>query len=89
MSTDDDRLEALTSTLNESQAAMIVSVLQDSGIEAFAEGGLLANFRAETFSEVKVMVWEKDVGTARAVLADYKEVMSEIDWDRVDVGEKE
>ena len=89
MTSDADRLEALTSTPNESQAAMIVSALKDGGIEAVAEGGLTAGFRAETFGEVKVMVRERDLGAARAALAEFKEVMSEIDWDQVDVGDRE
>ncbi len=87
MSSKTGHLKALTSTPNESQAAVIVSALKDRGIEAVAEGGLMASFRGETFSEVKIMVWEKDLEAARAALAEYKDVMSEIDWDQVDVGE--
>lgn len=89
MTTDPDHLEALTSTPNESRAAMIVAALKDGGIDAVAEGGLTAGFRAETFGEVKVMVRSSDLEAARAALAEYKEVMSEIDWDQVDVGEVE
>ncbi len=89
MTSDSERLEALTSTPNESQAAMIVAALKDGGIEAVAEGGLTAGFRAETFGEVKVMVREKDLDAARAALAEFKDVMSDIDWDQVDVGDAE
>tara|TARA_R110002111_G_scaffold133330_1_gene199169 strand:- start:482 stop:751 length:270 start_codon:yes stop_codon:yes gene_type:complete len=89
MTSDPDHLEALTSTLNESRAAMIVAALKDGGIDAVAEGGLMANFRGECYSEVKVMVRSRDLEAARAALAEYKEVMSEIDWDQVDVGEAE
>lgn len=84
-----DRLEPLTSTPNESQAAMIVAALKDQGIEAVAEGGLTAGFRAETFGEVKVMVWHKDLTRARQALADYRDAVQDIDWDGVDVGERE
>jgi len=89
MTLNSDPLIALTSTPNESQAAVIVSALKDRGIEAVAEGGLTAGFRAETFGEVKIMVWQKDLEAARAALAEYKDVMGEIDWDEVDVGEGE
>lgn len=89
MMSDDERLEALTSTPNESQAAMIVAALKDGGIEAVAEGGLTAGFRAESTGEVQVMVRERDLDAAHAALAEFKEVMSDIDWDQVDVGDPE
>ena len=84
-----DHLEALTSTPNESQAAMIVSALKDRGIDAVAEGGLTAGFRAETVGEVRIMVWRQDMDRARQALEEYRDAMSDIDWDEVDVGEGE
>ncbi len=84
-----DHLEPLTSTPNEPQAAMIVSALKDRGIDAVAEGGLTAGFRAETVGEVRVMVWRQDLNRARQALDDFREAMSDIDWDNVDVGEGE
>ena len=89
MPKDTDRLEPLTSTPNESQAAIIVAALKDRGINAVAEGGLTAGFRAETFGEVRIMVWRKDLDLAREALDEYRDVMSDIDWDGVDVGEAE
>jgi len=84
-----DRLEPLTSTPNEPQAAMIVSALKDRGVDAVAEGGLTAGFRAETVGEVRVMVWQEDLDRARLALDEYQAVMQDIDWDSVDVGEQE
>ncbi len=84
-----DHLEPLTSTPSEGQAAMIVSVLKDSGIEAVAEGGLTAGFRAESVGEVRVMVWAEDLERARLALDEYKNAVRDIDWDEVDVGEGE
>jgi len=84
-----DHLEALTSTPNESQAAMIVSALKQQGIEAVAEGGLTAGFRAEAVGEVRIMVWEKDMARAHQALDEYREAVRDIDWDEVDVGERE
>ena len=84
-----DHLEPLTSTPGEAQAAMIVAALKDQGIEAVAEGGLTAGFRAEAVGEVKVMVWHNDLDRARQALADYRVAASDIDWDEVDVGEAE
>jgi hypothetical protein len=89
MSDTTDHLEPLTSTPGESQAALIVAALKDQGIEAVAEGGLTAGFRAETFGEVKVMVWSQDMGRARQALADFRDAATDIDWDEVDVGEVE
>ena len=84
-----DFLKPLTSTPGEGQAELIIAALKDRGIDAVAEGGLTAGFRAETFGEVKVMVWEKDLDRAREALADFRETMKDIDWDEVDVGEME
>jgi Putative prokaryotic signal transducing protein len=84
-----DRLEPLTSTPNEPQAAMIVSVLRERGIKAVAEGGLTAGFRAETIGEVRIMVWQEDLERARLALAEFQAQMQDFDWDGVDVGELE
>lgn len=86
---DPDRLEPLISTPHEPQAAMIVNVLKDQGIDAVAEGGLTSGFRAETFGEVRVMVWQEDLERARLALADYQLAVRDLDWDNVDVGEQE
>jgi putative signal transducing protein len=89
MTSDADHLEPLISTPNEPQAAMIVSALKDLGIDAVAEGGLTAGFRAETVGEVRVMVWREDLERARVALEEYKKEVRDIDWDEVDVGEGE
>ncbi len=89
MTSDKDHLEPLTSTPNEAQAALIVSALKNCGIDAVAEGGLMASFRGETVGEVRVMVWLKDLDHARQALDEYRSAMSGIDWDGVDVGEGE
>lgn len=84
-----DHLEPLTSTPNEPQAAMIVLALKDCGIDAVAEGGLTAGFRTEAVGEVRIMVWRQDLDRARQALDEYRDAMSDIDWDEVDVGEAE
>lgn len=84
-----DYLEPLTSTPGEPQAAMIIAALNDQGIEAVAEGGLTAGFRAEAVGEVKVMVWHNDLEHARQALADYCDAAQDIDWGDVDLGEAE
>lgn len=84
-----DQIEALTSTPDESRAAMVIAALKDRGIDAVAEGGLTSGFRAETYGEVKVMVRREDMDRARAALAEYKDAVRDIDWDNVDVGEME
>jgi hypothetical protein len=89
MSTNTDHLEQLMSTPNESQAAMVVTVVNDFGIYAVAEGGLTAGFCAATPGEVHIMVRSQDLDRARKALEEYREVMGDIDWDDVDVGEAE
>ncbi len=89
MTESSDYLEPLTSTPGEPQAAMIITALKDLGIEAIAEGGLTAGFRAETFGEVKVMVRHNDLDRARRALAEFRASATDIDWDSVDVGEAE
>ena len=89
MPRDQGHLEPLISTPDEPQAAMIVAALKDRGIDAVAQGGLTSGFRTETVGEVQVMVWREDLETARRALDDYRQSVSEIDWDSIDVGEKE
>lgn len=89
MSNNPDQLKALSSTPDESRAAMIIAALKDRGIDAVAEGGLTSGFRAETFGEVKIMVRQEDLERAGLALAEFKEAMRDIDWDNVDVGEME
>lgn len=89
MTQNPDHLETLTSTPDESRAALIVAALKDRGIDAVAEGGLTSGFRAETFGEVKIMVRQNELEQAREALAEYKDAARDIDWDNVDVGEME
>lgn len=84
-----DQIEALTSTPDESRAAMVIAALKDRGIDAVAEGGLASQFRTENFGEVKIMVRQNDLERAREALAEYKDAARDIDWDNVDVGEME
>ncbi len=77
----------LTAVSSESQAAMIIAALKDQGLEAVAEGALTANFRAENFGDVMVMVRQEDLEQARSALTNFLASAHEINWDEVDVGD--
>ena len=79
-----DNVEVLTSV-----AAMIVEALESDGVEARAVGGLTAGLRAEAPGEVRIMVRHGDVERGRALLAEYRQGLADIDWSQVDVGELE
>jgi hypothetical protein len=51
----------LTTTDNESEAAMIVAALDRAGIEAQAVGGLTSGMRAESPGQVQVLVHKNDL----------------------------
>ena len=85
MSEDSDRLVPLAACPSEVQAEVILTVLKDIGIQAVCEGAHTANFRAENFGDVKVMVWEHELDLAREALDKYKASVQSIDWDQVDL----
>ena len=89
MPDNDAHLVPLISTPGEPQAAIIVNVLKEQGVKAVAEGGLTSGFRAETYGEVRVMVFENELDRARRLLKQYRDEVKDIDWDQVDLGEIE
>jgi len=89
MSQSSDDLEVLVSVATEPEAALIVGALKEQGIEAAAEGGLTSALRAEAPGEVHVVVRQGDLDRARGALAGFREGMSDIDWEDVDVGKPE
>lgn len=89
MSHNPDHLETLIAVPNEIQAVMIVAALKEGGIDAVAEGGLTAGFRAEAPGLVNVMVRQADADRARVILAEYNQAIGAVDWDQVDLGELE
>ena len=89
MNQDPDRLDVLTSTANEPDAALIVAALSDAGIEAVAEGGLTSGLRAEVPGEVLIVVKHRDLDQAKQVLDEFRRGDSDVDWSQVDLGEPE
>lgn len=67
MSSADD-IVILTSTPNEMEAALLVSRLEDAGVDAWTEGGLAAGFRAEAPGNANVLVRRGDVERVRELL---------------------
>ena len=89
MADDTDDPVLLTSAPNEMGAGIIVGALEEEGIKAAMSGVYTAGFRAEAPGWVKVLVAERDLARAKAILADVRTNHDEIDWYQVDVGEPE
>jgi len=89
MTIDPHRPERLTRVTTEAEAAGIVTALAAHGIQATATGGFTAGFRAEAPGYVNVLVRHEDLSAAKQVLADLKDIGSDIDWSQVDVGQPE
>jgi hypothetical protein len=71
------------------EAALIVAALERGGIRATTTGEATAGFRAEAPGSVQVLVAERDLPRAYAVLGEMRQAVDEIDWVQVDVGEPE
>lgn len=67
-----NNLDVLVSVPSEIEAAAIVSVLSERGIEATATGGLTAGFKAEAPGEVNVLVSAADAERAKQVLDEFR-----------------
>ena len=67
------------------EATAAVARLEHAGIRAVASGGAASGYRAEAPGFVSVLISEDDRERAEALLAQPEE----IDWDAVDVGERE
>lgn len=53
---------------NELDAAVLIAVINAAGIEAYTEGELTSQFRAEAPGEVRILVREEDFARAREAL---------------------
>lgn len=85
-----DHLVLLTSRPTETEAAILVAALQESGLHAVATGSFTAGFVAEAPGWVRVLVAEDDLPRAKEILAEHEaSADEEIDWSQVDVGEPE
>ena len=94
MTRDPDRMVTLTTAATEYAANITVVVLADAGIEAKAFGGLATVLPgvyggAPSVFGVPVQVRARDFEEARQVLSANKRDSIDIDWDAVDVGERE
>ena len=89
MALDSDNLARVTSVRTEYEAGVIVSGLEARGIRATMSGVYTANFRAEAPGWVEVLVADKDLAAATAILEDVRAELSDVDWSQVDVGEPE
>ena len=81
-----EELDVVFSAVDEIQATMVVNALTESGVRAMMQGQHVASFRAENWSDVKVVVRTGDVPAAKQVLAEL-DLTADVDWDQVDVGE--
>jgi hypothetical protein len=84
-----DDLATLTTLSGEIQATLLADELKRQGIPAEPSGVMTAGFRAEAPGSVKVLVRESDLAEARRMMDDYFSSQKQIDWDQVDVGERE
>jgi hypothetical protein len=77
----------LSTAANEIEAASVVSVLADYGIEASTTGGFTAGFNAEAPGSVQILVRRSDLDRAKLALAEIEQDEGKIDWSTIDVGE--
>ncbi len=90
MSEDANKLVELRRVANVMIAGMLVSRLQEEGIEAAHfnyDSVALGAFGATGFMPRSVMVRREDVERANSVLERIREESIDINWDEVDVGE--
>ncbi|MEM9347382.1 MAG: DUF2007 domain-containing protein [Planctomycetota bacterium] len=85
----DDNIVTLAFFATEVEATMIADELKREGIQAEPAGLLTAGFRAEAPGRVKVLVHERDLEQAKALLDEYLHSRNEIDWSQVDLGDPE
>ncbi|MEM6506377.1 MAG: DUF2007 domain-containing protein [Planctomycetota bacterium] len=89
MQESDDNIVTLAFFATEVEATMAADELKREGIQAEPAGLLTAGFRAEAPGRVKVLVHERDLEQAKALLDEYLHSRDEIDWSQVDLGEPE
>ena len=70
MPTNEPDLETVIHVPNDMDAAIVVNLLQENGIQAVAEGGFTAGFQAEAPGDVAVRVKPSDLQAAQEILAE-------------------
>lgn len=86
----EDKLVTLAQVKSEFEANMLVAVLADAGVEAFAFGGAYSAIPLSSrFLRVPVQVRESDLEVAKATIAKNIADSVDLDWDEVDVGERD
>lgn len=86
--TETSKLVKLASLDSEVEAAAMLGLLQDHGIQATVDGGLIVGFRAEAPGEVNVWVHEGDAQRAAEILREHvpaRRGRTESETDRVDL----
>jgi hypothetical protein len=87
---DPDDLVTLMTAETQFQAGIIVAVLEEAGVKAFAFGALNALYPiSQRVTPVVVQVRQADLERAREALKQNVADSVDIDWDEVDVGEPE
>ena len=91
---DPDQLTTITTATSEFSAQLLVAILNDAGIEAFAFGstGTALGITGQSTNPrwgVPIQVRRKDVEAAKTILLANKRDSVDIDWDMVDVGTPE
>ncbi len=87
---DPDALETLLTVNSEFEAHTLVAVLREEGIEAYAFGAMHASLPlGERIAAVPVQVRRADLERAHAALEKNATDSVDLDWDEVDVGERE
>ena len=85
-----ENLVTVTSTSTEFEAHTIVAVLREAGIEAFAFGTLRGSLPlGGVFTSVPVQVRQSDLQRARLALRQNVADSVDLDWEEVNVGERE
>ncbi len=86
---DPNDLVTLRNAESEFQAGILVAVLQEAGIEAFAFGGVTAAMPlGQRITPVAVQVRQVDLERATEALKQNASDSVDLDWDEVDVGER-
>lgn len=89
MSHGHDNPAILTTTSSEVEAVEIMDALREAGIKAAKTGGFTAGFRAGPPGYYTILVREGDIEAARKIYDAIEHQPVKINWDEVDLGERE
>lgn len=73
---------------HEAEAGIIMSALAARGIESNSTGDYTAGLRAESPGMIQIWVHEEDRAEAHQVINSIKEDSAEIDWAKIDTGDR-